>query len=58
MIREFALKVTVTLVPSQKNKTDQLTRVKKAWLKEKENMALVCCAVEKLKDLHFGKYAK
>ena len=32
LIKEFGLKITVTLVPSQKNKADMLTRVKKAWL--------------------------
>ena len=43
LIREFGLKITVTLVPSQKNKADMLTWVKKAWLQEKKDMILVCC---------------
>ena len=36
-----------------------LTRVKKAWLQEKKDRALLCCVGEDLKDLHnmhhFGK---
>ena len=36
--REFGLKITVTLVPSQKNKADMLTRVKKAWQQEKKDL--------------------
>lgn len=59
LIKEFGLKVTVTLVRTQKNKAHGLTRVKTAWLSEEKDMALVCCAVEHLKDLHkkhhFGK---
>ena len=59
LIREFGLKMTVTLVQSQKNKTDMLTRVKKTWLQEKKDWALLCCVGENLKDLHnmhhFGK---
>ena len=30
LIREFGLKITITLVPSQKRKVDMLTSVKKA----------------------------
>ena len=59
LIREFGLKITITLVPSQKNKADILTRVKKAWLQGKKDVDLVCCVGEDLKDLpimhHFGK---
>ena len=59
LIREFGLKITVTLIQSQKNKVDMLTRVKKAWLQEKKDRALLCCVEEDLKDLHnmhhFGK---
>ena len=49
LIREFGLKITVTLVQSQKN---MLTRVKKVWLQEKKDWALLCCEGEDLKDLH------
>ena len=52
LIREFRLKITITLIPSQKNKADMLTRVKKAWLQEKKDTALVCCIGEDLNDLH------
>ena len=52
LIREFGLKIIVTLVQSQKNKADMLTRVKRAWLQEKKDRALLCCVGEDLKDLH------
>ena len=59
LIKEFGLKITVTLVQSQKNKADMVTRVRKAWLQEKKDRALLCCVGENLKDLHnmhhFGK---
>ena len=62
LIREFGLKITVTLVQSQKNKADMLTRVKKAWIQEKKDRALLCFVGENLKDLnnmhHFGKEKK
>ena len=32
LIREFGLKIPITLVSTQKKKVDMLTRVKKAWL--------------------------
>ena len=51
LIREFGLKITITLVLSQKNKADMLTRVKKAWLQKKDT-ASVCCVGKNLKDLH------
>ena len=43
IIREFRLKITVTLVQSQMNKADMLTRVKKVWLQEKK--IKLSCAV-------------
>ena len=52
LIREFGLKLMVTLVPSQKNKAEMLTRVKRACLQEKKDIAPVCCVEEDLKDLH------
>ena len=59
LLKEFNLKLTVTLVSSQKNKADALTRVKKNWLKEKKGAAIVCCVTEELKEMHnmhhFGK---
>ena len=42
LIREFGLKITITLVPLQKNKADMLTRVMKAWLLKKKDTAPVC----------------
>ena len=45
----------MTLVQSQKNKADMLTRVKKSWLQEKKDQALLCCVGEDLHNNHFGK---
>lgn len=36
LIEEFDLRVTITLVPTSKNKADELTRVKKTWLTDVE----------------------
>ena len=59
LIREFSLKITVTLVQSQKNKANMLTRGKKTCLQEKKGTDPECCVGEDLKDLHnmrhFGK---
>ena len=52
LIKEFQLKVLVTLVPSEKNKADVMTRVKKTWLKEGRNASPVCCLGEEIKELH------
>ncbi|GAB1600614.1 uncharacterized protein LOC115212112 [Argonauta hians] len=46
LITEFHLKVSVMLVPSEKNKADVLTRVKKAWLQEGKSVSSICCAGE------------
>lgn len=46
LIDEYSLRLTVTLVPSAKNKADMLTRVKKQWLATdpgSENVTEVCC---------------
>lgn len=52
LITEFHLKVSVMLVPSEKNKADVLTRVKKAWLQEGKSICSICCAGEEVKELH------
>lgn len=51
-----SLKLTAVFVPSEKNKADGLTRVKRAWLgmpKEKGNETELCCVgVPSVKELH------
>lgn len=49
------LKLCAVLVPSEKNKADTLTRVKKAWLKatqEEEETEVCCVGVPSVKELH------
>lgn len=59
LISEFELDVSITLVPTRKNKADVLTRVKKEWLsssddgKEEGSEVAVCAAGQyDLKALH------
>ena len=59
LINEFGLVISVTFVPSAKNKADALTRVNKNWLKAKVHDCEeeVCCVsvnadVKELHDMH------
>ena len=56
LIEVCNLKLNAVFVPSEKNKADPLTRVKKAWLgvpKEEENETELCCVgVPSVKELH------
>ncbi|XP_029657149.1 uncharacterized protein LOC115231222, partial [Octopus sinensis] len=57
LIAEFGLKLNVVFVPSEKNRADALTRVKKAWLEEPEEarkgIAAACWLDDsELKRLH------
>ena len=56
LINEFGLKLSVTIVPTAKNKADALTRVKKVWLtSETDNgeKGDACCAgVVNLTEMH------
>ena len=51
-----SLKLRVDFVPSEKNKADVLTRVKKAWLgvphEEEEEAELCCVGVPSVRELH------
>ena len=50
---EFELKLGVVFVPSDRNKADALTRVRKRWLKAEEDTTAVCCVgQEEVKELH------
>ena len=50
LISEFKLQIKAVFVPSERNKADALTRIKKQWLVEKEEVS-VCCLGE-LEELH------
>ena len=57
LIGEFQLELGVRFVPSEKNKADILTRVKKEWLKGIEGECMkepqICCmGVSDVKELH------
>lgn len=54
LITEFGLDIVVQLVPTEKNKADSLTRVKKSWLvsNEVEPTHLCAGAVVDLAELH------
>ena len=39
LIKEFRLKLLLNFVPSEKNKADVLTRVRKNWLRVPEHLA-------------------
>ena len=56
LIKEFELTLTVTLVPTKKNKADVLTRVKKAWLtnelEEVDREGMCCISAAGLTELH------
>lgn len=56
LIEEFGTTLRLCFVPSEKNKADVLTRVKKAWLgipEDTSEEAKVCCAgVPSVEDLH------
>ncbi|KAK3882626.1 hypothetical protein Pcinc_012994 [Petrolisthes cinctipes] len=57
LISEYDLALSVTLVPTMKNKADALTRVKKAWLvprtERKVGSTTACCAgTVNLRDMH------
>ena len=55
-LEEFDVRLCVQFVPSEKNKADALTRVKKAWLgapEECAQVATVCCSADvNLKEIH------
>lgn len=53
LIDEFHLKLRVIYVPSEKNKADVLTRVKKVPEDPEEEVAMVCCSgAMNLKEMH------
>lgn len=55
LVDECGLKLCVVFVPSEKNKADSLTRVKKAWLRatqEDEETKVCCVGMPSVKELH------
>ena len=62
-IEEFDFKMTVTLVPTLKNKADALTRVKESWLTTEEDDlgeedVAVCAGAVNLEEIHTMHHAR
>lgn len=52
LIAEFQLELIVVFVPSEKNKADALTRVKKSWLAKPTGLELQLACVADVRKLH------
>ena len=53
LISEFKLQIKAVFVPSERNKADTLTRIKKKqWLVEKEEVLVCCLGIGELEELH------
>lgn len=53
LIQAYRLNVSISLVPSQGNKADVLTRVPQAWLREVKETKIVCSMIgPSLEDMH------
>ena len=52
LISEFKLQIKAVFVPWERNKADVLTRIKKQWLVEKEQVPVCCLGIGELEELH------
>ena len=56
MVDKFGLRLSIVFVPSDRNKADSFTWVRKRWLKLEEDTAAVCYVgqeeVKELRNLH------
>ena len=52
LISEFKLQIKAVFVPSERNNADALTRIKKQWLVEKEEVPVCCLGIGELEELH------
>ena len=52
LVKEYGLKMTVTLIPSARNKADVMTRVPKKWLRKEDEMGVVAMNVEDVAEVH------
>ena len=52
LISEFKLQIKAVFVPSERNKADALTWIKKKWLVEKEEVPVCCLGIGELEELH------
>ena len=52
LICEFKLQIKTVFVPSERNKADALTQIKKQWLVEKEEVPVCCQGIGELEELH------
>ena len=56
LISEFKLQIKAVFVPSERNKADAPTWIKKQWLVEKEEVPVCCLGIGKLEELHGMNY--
>ena len=52
MMSEFEQQIKAVFVPSERNKVDVLTQIKKQWLVEKEEVPVCCLGIGELEELH------
>ena len=52
LISEFKLQIKAVFVPSERNKADALTQIKKQWFVEKEEVPVCCLGIGELEELH------
>ena len=52
LVKEYGLKMTVTLIPSARNKADIMTRVPKKWLKKEDKKEMVAMTIEDVAEVH------
>ena len=52
LISEIKLQIKTVFVPSERNKADALTQIKKQWLAEKEEVLVCCLRIRELEELH------
>lgn len=52
LMSELKLQIKAVFVPSERNKADALTRIKKQWLIEKEEAPICCLGIGEIKELH------
>ena len=52
LISEFKQQIKAVFVPSERNKVDALTWIKKQWLVEKEEVLVCCLGIGELEELH------
>ena len=52
LVKEYGLRLSITLIPSARNKADVMTRVPTKWLKKEDGNAVVAMSVEDVVQVH------